>query len=657
MMAFTPPLRMGAAVLALLLLHAVLATVGLRHVGPTNDETAHLTAGYTYWKFGDYRLQPENGNLPQRWGALPLLAMQPHLDPADQPQWWRETELWLISDFFLYSSDNDPDRLLTAARWAMVFWPLATGCLVFAWSRHLWGNRAGLFSLALYALSPTILAHGPLVTSDSTVVFWLLAAAGAFWQALEKGGAWIAGSAAATGVAFVAKFSCVLLVPTFLLLGLWHVLSRPRTGHDRGQRARRVVFLLLLNGFAAYLCIWLFFGFRFDANAPGMPPIDKFILAWEETLSIKGPVTDAIQLARQTQFLPEAYMEGFAHLRFQGSARAAFLAGEYGTTGWWWFFPAAFLWKSTPMEWGVVVALAGLIAFRLRKRPAATLARCRRLAPLLVFGAVFSFFTLTSPLNIGHRHILPLYPILFVFAGALMAALPAARQRWMLVPPALALVSALSVAPHYLTYFNLPSGGPQQGWHKLVDSSLDWGQGLPALATWVADHHDPAEPLYVSYFGSDSLRYRLPDAIPLAPIYDHYRPRPFVELQPGLYCIGATMLQDIFSPVAGPWNDEKEAAYRRGMAWARGRLEAGTLDNRIVDFGREDTEALWQVDRLRFARLMRYLRVRPADAIVANCVLVFRLNALELQAMIEGPPEVVDLMLQSAAAGQIPGRD
>ena len=165
---------------------------------------------------------------------------------------------------------------------------------------------------------------------------------------------------------------------------------------------------------------------------------------------------------------------------------------------------------------------------------------------------------------------------------------------------------------------------------------------MPSLAKWLDENRQDGEPVYVSYFGSDSLRDQVPDAIPLAPVYDHYRPRRFIELQPGLFCIGATMLQDVFSPMRGPWDDAKESAYRQNMAWARQALAAGTVENRIVDFGRDGTEPLWQADRLRFARLLRYLRVRPPDAIVANTTLVFRLSDLELQAMIESPPEIVE---------------
>ncbi|WP_221029760.1 ArnT family glycosyltransferase [Actomonas aquatica] len=650
------PRLLAACVTTLLALHALLATWGLRQVGVTHDETAHLTAGYAYWKFNDYRLQPENGNLPQRWAALPLLASAPHLDPAASPELWKRTSVWEISDDFFFASGNDHESMLWRGRLAMLCWPLSLGVLVFVWSRHYWGNRAALFSLGMWAVCPTILANGPLVTSGTTAAFWLLAATGAFWQALRRGGRWIPLSLLATGFAFVAKFSCVLLVPIFAVLGLWDALQAP-SGRRDWRRLGRWSLLMVAHASAAAAVIWMSFGLRYPAAAPGMPPHEQFILTWEEMLSWKGPVTAVIQFARDWQLLPEAYIEGFTHVRYQGSARGAFLAGELSTTGWWWFFLATFAWKSTSAEL-LLTFLCAVLGLRRLARSGTSLvsAQLTRFAPLIVFVAVFGSFSLMSSLNIGHRHILALYPVLFILGGGVVQWMPRRGRAGLIALPVLSLAGALTVAPHYLTFFNYLSGGPKQGWHKLVDSSLDWGQGLPALATWVNQHREPDEPLYVSYFGSDSLSYHLPDAIPFAPIYDHYRPRRFEELKPGLYCIGATMLQDIFSPVKGPWTADKEESYRRGMAWARRQLAQGTLENRIIDFGRENTEGLWQVERLRFARIARYLRVRPPDAIVANATMVYRLNELEISALVEGPPEAVSLLIEAAERGEILGQ-
>ena len=63
---------------------------------------------------------------------------------------------------------------------------------------------------------------------------------------------------------------------------------------------------------------------------------------------------------------------------------------------------------------------------------------------------------------------------------------------------------AIWIWPDYLAYFNVIAGGPRQGYRWLVDSSIDWGQDLKALASWLAAHPDDArdpQRVYLSYFG------------------------------------------------------------------------------------------------------------------------------------------------------------
>ena len=99
-----------AVVAGLLALHWWWALTALIGSGMTNDEPMHLTAGYSYWRFNDYRLQPENGNLPQRWAALPLLLLHPRLDPADEPALWARSNQWRIT-YNLSRDGQHPSRV------------------------------------------------------------------------------------------------------------------------------------------------------------------------------------------------------------------------------------------------------------------------------------------------------------------------------------------------------------------------------------------------------------------------------------------------------------------------------------------------------------------------------------------------------------------
>ena len=162
-------------------------------------------------------------------------------------------------------------------------------------------------------------------------------------------------------------------------------------------------------------------------------------------------------------------------------------------------------------------------------------------APLWIFLAVYWATAVTSRINIGHRHVLPMYPVLFVLAGAAVrfwqaglikqptagtylswdglprpclpkngrprkaVPLPASIFCALLLFASLGWVAVESLRtwPNYLTYFNQIAGGPRHGYRHLVDSSLDWGQDLPGLKKWL-DENDPGrqQNVYLYYFGT-----------------------------------------------------------------------------------------------------------------------------------------------------------
>lgn len=665
-----PPVLVTTIVTALLALHWWWGVSALIGTGVTNDEPVHMTSGYCYWHFNDYRMQPENGNLPQRWAALPLLTMHPYLDPTEEPYLWHVSQQWRISNNFLFRSGNSADYMVFCSRAVMAFWTVATALLVFCWSRRLWGDAGGIFSLALYVVSPTMLAQGPLATSDMCGAFWLVAATGAWWRASrELRWTTVLLSCAATGLAFVAKFSAVLLVPVFVLLIVWQVWApepltiawgrrhtASRTIRSHLGKAGVLTGLFAANAVAAWAVIWTFFGWRYSAFSTALPVAWHFYLPTADIVGKTGLINAAITEGFKLRLFPQAFIHGFAHVRFQEEQRAAFLLGRYSNTGWWWFFPYAFLVKSTVGEVLVTGALIIGATMRWGRPGVARWGRfrgdCHRLAPLLALGLVYGTFSLLSHLNIGQRHILPMYPLLFIMAGALMTV---GIDRWLrrtaVVLVLLSTVESLWIRPHYLAFFNFLSGGPSQGWRQLVDSSLDWGQDLPSLAKWLHTHRRPGERVYLSYFGADNPRYEgLGSAIELSPYYVYGRQRRWVTLRPGLYCIGATLLQDVYSPFRGEWDAAREGYYQHLLKEMRAQLAAGTRSRDLPEFDVGPNRLLWQLDRLRFARLCTYLRLRKPDAVINYTIFVYRLSAHEVHVAVDGSAHQLAKMMRQAMA-------
>jgi hypothetical protein len=139
------PVVQWTMVAALLALYYTLALSAAAHKSMTFDEMAHLTGGYSYWAFNDYRLHPENGNWPQRLAALPAVIGGAAFPRLEQPA-WRNSNVYAIGDQFLYSTGNDADTLLRRGRAVMGLLAVALGALVFAWTQRLLSPSAAWVS-------------------------------------------------------------------------------------------------------------------------------------------------------------------------------------------------------------------------------------------------------------------------------------------------------------------------------------------------------------------------------------------------------------------------------------------------------------------------------------------------------------------------------
>ena len=516
---------------AVLAVAGALAVASLRGDSAIFDEGAHLSAAWSHLALGDYRMSPDHPPLVKDVAALPLLFMDVHMPPAD-PSWTlRRTHEFGRRLLFRW---NDGQRLLVAARCAI----LALGgvlCLAVALSaRRRWGPAAGALALVLCAFSPDVLAHARLVTTDlGAALFIFLALLAAERLVLRPSWPRLVVAGLAVGAAFAAKFSALVLVPVLLILAAWLALTR-RVPPARLALALGGVTLLALA------TIWAAYGFR--ARFSPDPAVNAGF-DWTRLEPEPGPVRSAVRAARAVHVLPDPYLYGFLRFFRHSEARPAFLMGRHSDHGFWYFFPATFALK-TPLP------LMALLALGLFVRTSPALPRAGPFVWLPV--ALFALLTLTRGINIGHRHLLPLYPFLCVLA-ARAAAWAALRAREGRRGPAVAvgLLAAWAVAgtlrvhPHYLAYFNEAAGGPARGYRLLVDSSLDWGQDLIRLRRW-AEEHGVAE-LKLSYFGTaDPEFYRVPAR--LLPGYMPPVPRKVVrEIHRGdVLAVSATNLQGVY---------------------------------------------------------------------------------------------------------------
>ncbi|HKW00487.1 MAG TPA: glycosyltransferase family 39 protein [Vicinamibacterales bacterium] len=503
----------------------------------TVDEPTHLIAGYAALTAGDYRLDPSHPPLVRSWAALALLAFErpdfpsAAIDRADPHTWLASPGPSDVAREFLYSRP-DPDGWLNAARFMIVVLGLGLGLLVFFWAREWLGFPAAVAALACYTLSPGMLAHSALVTTDVGEAVFIFAAVYLLWRTCRRP-TWpnALGLSASIACAVLTKFSGLVLGPMVVVL-LFMAVRR------RQLSTPRALALVALIAIVTVAAIWTAYGWRY---APSASPGWVFDVPADAAAHPTVPFARVASWLDAHRLLPNAFTQGLLSCAI-GSVQRSYLLGQISDRGWWYYFPVALLVK-TPVPLLVLVAV-GLAAFATQRSRLGGINETFVLLP----AAMYMVCAIASGINIGVRHILPLYPFFFLIAGLAVDRLWHARRRVVRVACAgLLAVWIASVArtyPSTLSFFNLAAGGPTNGLSFLADSNLDWGQGLKQLKVWMDDHG--ISHINLAYFGeADPRQYRI-DCTYLPSTLTFASRVAVPPRLPGFVAISATVLSGVY---------------------------------------------------------------------------------------------------------------
>ena len=471
-------------VTALLFVFALQLIHVARLYSATWDEAHHLYDGYHIWTRGDYRLNAEVPPLVKLTAALPLLPM--HLTPPPDSGHSQAKEAFLQGRAFVFG--NGGDRVLFPARMACMLFALLLAFLVYAAARAMFGMRAALIALLLFVFDPNVLANGTLVTTDIGSACCLFGSIYAYYRYTRAGSRsvglqWLLVTSLAAGLTLVAKFTGILLAPMLLLLALLES-AATRSLPLLGKRLVSLLGVFL----CAWVVLWAFYGFRYKPAAPGhelSPALTPYIASMPN-----GKGAGELTLAARYHLLPQPYIWGLANTRKTEWEYTSYFFGRIYRHGPWQYFPAAFLIKST-LPLLLLLLLFPFVWFAARK-PGKQDSHSRELFFLLVPVCVYFAVVTTSHFDIGARHLLPIYPFLYVLAAAGAARLsrcgPAAMALVSLLLAAQAFTS-LRVAPAYMAYGNEAWGGPSAVHRYLSDANVDWGQQLKSVKLYLDQNH------------------------------------------------------------------------------------------------------------------------------------------------------------------------
>jgi hypothetical protein len=460
------------ALLACLVAAARIASTW-RVLNETSDEAYHIGCGMEWLHTGRYTYETQHPPLARVVAAIGVtlgggvfhalpdaapsgstgaVAGQPH---GGQPAGIAEGR-------FILDSAPDYLKLLAWARSGnLLFFLLA--CLgVWLLAARCGGAAVAAVSVAAFTLVPVVLGHAGLATTDMALTaclglaFWCWL----FWLDKPEELRRAALMGMATALAVVSKFSAVVFLPAAIIPVLvWR--WRKRTFGPVGWPVLARTTLCAIGVFV--LVCWAVY--RFEVVPFRTPPGREFLLLNDIIGSsgrMHGFVYHLLELRLPLTGMLKGIGEVFQH---NVDGHQAYLFGRVSTRGWWYFFPVALAVK-TPVAYMLLVVLGAVTAIRARNRAA-----CECLAAAsAVLGA-----GMVSNLNIGVRHVLPVYLFATPLAGLALVHYWRSRKMVGLLGLWLAAGSAMA-HPDYLADFNLLAMGKPE--HILVDSDLDWGQDL-----------------------------------------------------------------------------------------------------------------------------------------------------------------------------------
>jgi hypothetical protein len=441
-----------SAVVLLILLASVRIVSTYTVFNHTSDEPNHIACGMEWLDKGTYTYEAQHPPLARVAAALGPYLLGIRSQGSPQPD---SLEVPREGTKILYRGHRY-DLTLALARLGILpfFW---IACLVMYWWGHRYFGATGcplgpVVTVFLFSFLPPVLAHAGLATTDMALTAFLGAAFVSALAWLEQPGP-LRGAlfGASTALAVLSKFSVVAFLPVSLAVALvWFLCAERPTLAWLAAAVKRRLPSFALAVLVGMLLIWA--GYRFSFGAP-------------DFTSLRLPA-------------PELFSGIRAVMRHNATGHPTYFLGQRGIAGFWYFYPVVLAVK-TPLAFLILLGYGVVLALRKRSP-------YRRAWIPASFASGILLVGLESHINIGVRHILPVY-----MGFSLLAAIAALRllelsraRRWMRIALALLLAwfagSSLLAHPDYLPYFNELAGSHPE--NIVVDSDLDWGQDMKRLA-------------------------------------------------------------------------------------------------------------------------------------------------------------------------------
>lgn len=497
----------GKILLIIALLSCIVFQCGTSMIreSPTIDEPQFIGRSITSLLLGNeiwpaFVLGDHHPPLPYFFAASPVLLMRGIGYPADRRE-WLPMGVWRFGSHFVFDLNMDlSEKIVHRCRLMTILFSVLLGIVVYSFARRLYGSPSGLFALFLYTFSPSMLAYARYAVEAVYTSFFIVLSIYAFYEFLKRQDTRsLVFAGAAFGLAQLAKYTALILIPSYLLIIL--LLPMWRKGGESGLR------MLLKLGliFGIGMCVvWL--GYGFDTGSMSDIFRTGRYIDWRNP-SWEFP--DAARLAQgavhEGKIPLVTYLRGIWEFSQHAKmGHSSYLMGEVSHQGWWYYYVVVFFIK-TPLPILILLALR-LCLFK--RVPREWKVESLFFIPIALTFAV----SIKSHQNLGIRQILFIYPLIQIYvSGIVLVRMRGVLSKnsiraFIVVLCAWYVAGTIRIWPHYLAYFNEVIGGPKNGYKYLVDSNLDLGQDLKGLKRYMAKND--IEKVIIDYFGFRScLKY------------------------------------------------------------------------------------------------------------------------------------------------------
>ena len=380
------------------------------------------------------------------------------------------------------------------ARYVTILFSAAVAFMVFYWSYSLYSIIPAFASLTFYVLDPNIIAHSQLVTTDIYAMGTILLTFYCLWRFAHQRSL-VNGLLCAfvIGVSYLAKYTSVVLLPlcfiTLIIYDAPDVMASVRKNLFKTIKHYMAFYLLYFFVVMVIIIIVINVGFLFDRSFVNFGDYE-FRSDTLNFIQQDYPFLNSVPVPA-----PYPYLDGLDWVMHNERTSASFgnvyLLGETKQEGGFagYFFIASLF--KVPIAAQIVLFLA--FAFYLydgKLRRQFISKELFLFVPILFYSIYFNLF---YHAQIGIRHFLVIFPLLYVFVGSLFSewtkfSFPKKITTWGLL--SYLVISVLSCYPYYLTYFNELIWNKTQTYKYLADSNIDWGQSKIELDEYLIQHPD-----------------------------------------------------------------------------------------------------------------------------------------------------------------------